>query len=101
MTIAASREGDAYLSVYQVLDEVCFARGIPVGSQGSLFAAIDGLRKAAAPSEHIVLAEQIAVAIHKLVWALRNGGNGEEAAREELQALGASWLRIPVPSTVH
>ena len=102
MTIVTSREAGAYLSVYQVLDDVCFARGVPVGSQGALYAAIDGLRREAAPSEHIALAERIAVAIHRLLWALKNGEDGEEeTVREELQTLGASWLQIPVPSTVH
>ena len=102
MTIAAGREGDAYLSVYQVLDDVCFARGVPVGSQGTLFAAIDGLRRACAPSEHIDLAERIAVAIHRLQWALRSGEDTEEeTVREELQTLGASWLQIPIPPTLH
>lgn len=100
MTIGAEGKSGAYLSVYQVLDEIGFGKTVPVGSQGAMFAAIDGLRRTAAPAEHIRLAECISVAIHRLLWALKTGED-EETVRAELQTLGASWLRIPVPSTVH
>lgn len=95
-------EHSAYSSVYQVLDDVCFARTVPAGARGAMFAAIDGLRRTAAPAEHVALAERIAVALHKLEWALRNGEEDEEAAiREELQVLGATWLQTPLCLTMH
>ena len=95
-------ESSAYLSVYQLLDDVCFERGIPAGSRGAIYAAIDGLRRSAAPAEHIAVAEGIAVAIHKLEWAVRNGDSAEEASvRDELQRLGATWLQTPLRLVMH
>ncbi len=95
-------ESKAYLCVYQLLDDVCFERAIPAGSRGAIYAAIDGLRRAAAPAEHISVAERIAVAIHKLEWALRNSDAAEEASvRGELQSLGATWLQTPLRLTMH
>ena len=95
-------ESSAYLCVYQLLDEVCFERAIPAGARGAIYAAIDGLRRSAAPAEHIAVAEGIAVAIHKLEWAVRNGDPAEEAAiRDELQGLGATWLQTPLRLTMH
>ena len=95
-------ESRAYQSIYQLLDEVCFERGIPAGSRGAIYAAIDGLRRSAAPAEHISVAEGIAVAIHRLEWAVRNGDAAEETAiRDELQSLGATWLQTPLRLTMH
>ena len=95
-------ESSAYLCVYQLLDEVCFERAVPAGSRGAIYAAIDGLRRAAAPAEHIALAERIAVAVHKLEWAVRNGDSADEASvRGELQSLGATWMQTPLRVTMH
>ena len=95
-------ENSAYSSVYQVLDDVCFARTVPAGARGAMFAAIDGLRRVSAPAQHVALAECIAVALHRLEWALRNANEAEEAAiRGELQVLGASWLQTPLCLTMH
>ena len=98
----AAIENRAYLSVYQVLDDVCFGSHVPAGTRGAIYSAIDGLRRVAAPADHVSTAEAIAVALHKLEWAVRNGEEAEEEAlRDELRMLGASWLQTPMRLVRH
>lgn len=102
MTNDAAIENRAYLSVYRVLDDVCFGRPVPAGTRGAIYSAIDGLRRIAAPADHVSTAEAIAVALHKLEWALRNGDEAEERElRDELRMLGASWLQTPMRLVRH
>lgn len=94
---AAGIESKAYLSVYQVLDDVCFGDRVPVGTRATIHFAVDDLKRVRAPAAHVGTAEAIALALHKLEWAVRNGDRAEhEAARDELRLLGASWLQTPM-----
>lgn len=90
------------MTIYQVLDDVCFSQGTPAGARGAIYRSIDGLRQAGAPVEHVNLAERISLLLHKLEWAIRNNQDQEAAEfREELQITGASWLQTPLRLSLH
>jgi hypothetical protein len=93
---------EAYVTVYELLDQVGFARTVPPGARGRLYSAIDGLRSKAAPAEHVALAERIAVALHRFEWALRNRDEAEiELVQRDLQIAGADWLQTPICVPLH
>ena len=97
MTSQETIRNGAYLSVYHLLDDLCFWGRVPPGSACTLFKAIDDLRRISAPAEDIRVAETMSVAVHKLEAALRSNDRGEaEQARLELQTLGARWLQTPM-----
>lgn len=92
-----AQQNNAYMSVYQVVEELCSGTSIPAGLAGTIFSAIDDLRRMQAPRADVGLAERIAVAMHKLEWAIR--GDDAEAQgelRSELQLLGSDWLETPI-----
>ena len=93
---------EAYLSVYHLLDLVCFSERVPLGSAALIGTAVDRLRTIRAPLDDIRAAEGISVAIHKLERA-RAVGAGEDAeqARVELRQLGARWLQTPMRLTLN
>lgn len=102
MTTHQQVPNSPYLRVYHVLDEVCFDGRVEWWALTSIHAAIDELRKERAPVQHIRIAEQVSVALHKLERALQRGSSNEvEAARADLQAHGAAWLQTPLASTSH
>ena len=93
---------EAYLSVYHLLDLVCFSERVPLGSSARIGTAIDRLRTIRAPVNDIRTAEGISVAIHKLERALAVGADEDaEEARVELQQLGARWLQTPMRLTLN
>jgi hypothetical protein len=93
---------EAYLSVYHLLDLVCFSSRVPHGSAARLHNAIDRLRLIQAPTEDIRAAEGMSVAIHRLEHALTSGDDHEaEEARRDLQQLGARWLQSPMRLTLN
>lgn len=95
-------ETESYLTIYRVLDEVCFSETAPAGARGAIYRSIDGLRQAAAPAEHVALAERISLLLHKLEWAVRANAEAEAACiRNELQITGASWLQAPIRLSMH
>ncbi len=95
-------EDEPSVLVYQVLDQVCFTGSVAAGARGSIYSAIDRLRSLDAPVEQISTAERISVGIHKLEWAILKGNRAEEeAAREELQVLGAQWHQTPIRLAFH
>ena len=97
MTSQETIRNAAYLSVYHLLDELCFQGRVPPGSACTLFKAIDDLRRISAPAEDIKVAETMSVAVHKLEAALRSRDCSDaERARVELQTLGARWLQTPM-----
>lgn len=97
MTSQDAIRNSAYLSVYQLLDDLCFVGRLPPGSACILFKAIDDLRRISAPAEDIRVAETMSIAVHKLEAALRSDDRMEaEQARLELQMLGARWLQTPM-----
>jgi len=97
MTSEDALRNSTYLSVYSLLDELCFAGQVPARSTGTLHQAIDCLRRLAAPAEDIRTAEAMSVAVHRLTAALRTGdAAAQDEARRELQQLGARWLQTPM-----
>ncbi len=86
-----------YLIVYDVLEKVAFAPAVPPGAFGAIHSAIDLLRDDGAPQEHVAAAQGISLALHRLEWSMRRREDAEqEAARTDLQALGAGWLQMPI-----
>ena len=93
---------EAYLSVYHLLDMVCFSGRVPPGSTSRIHKAIDRLRLIQAPTPDIRAAEGISVAIHRLERSLAAGeGSEAERARVDLQQLGAAWLQSPIQLTLN
>ena len=93
---------EAYLSVYHLLDLVCFSGRVPPGSSGRIHRAIDCLRRIQAPAEDLRAAEGMSVAIHRLERSLAAGDAAEaERARADLQELGAHWLQTPMRLTLN
>ncbi|HEX8444683.1 MAG TPA: hypothetical protein VF631_13660 [Allosphingosinicella sp.] len=92
-----AQHSNAYMSVYQVVEELCSGDCPPAGLTGAMFSAIDDLRRMQAPRADVTLAERISVAMHKLEWAIRSGDAAvQEEIRAELQALGSDWLDTPI-----
>ncbi len=83
--------------VYQVLDDVLAADGIPAGARGAMFSVVDELRASNARVEEVRRAEQISIEIHKLEWALREGdGAGAKRVRDQLKSLSAEWINTRI-----
>ena len=95
MTVAI--RGNAYHTLYEVLDEACVTRWPPAGSRAALCAVIEGLKAVSAPIAHIDLAERAAVAFSRLECALRtHDAQAEDAVRTELRTVSAQWLEAPI-----
>lgn len=93
---------EAYLSVYHLLDLVCFSPRVPLSAVTRIHKAIDRLRAIDAPSQDIRAAEGMSVAIHRLERALVIADEAEaRAARVELQKLGECWLQTPMRLTLN
>jgi len=91
-----------YLSVYGLLDELCFVGQVPARSTGTLHRAVDSLRRLAAPAEDIRTAEAVSVAVHRLTAALRLGDRAtQDEARRQLRELGGRWLQTPMRLTLN
>ena len=88
---------NAYMSVYRVVEELCSGTCLPAGLAGTMFSAIDGLRRMQAPRDEVELAERIAVAMHRLEWAIRSRDiAAQQQLRAEIDALGSDWLDTPI-----
>jgi hypothetical protein len=93
----ATNQTSAYMSVYEVVEELCSGHSVPAGLTGTMFSALDRLRAAQAPRSDVALAERISVTMHRLEWAIRSGDTGEQSRlRAELQGLGSDWLDTPI-----
>lgn len=96
--------GNIYADVFRVLVATSdFSRQtVPPGTQGALSSAIDALRRERAPAEVRRCVEAMAVAVHRLHWALLDPspeGTIEAAlCREELAKLRAEWLETTSPN---
>jgi hypothetical protein len=102
MTSQDQLRTSAYLSIYSLLDEVCYAGQPGAASARTIHAAIDLLRRVDAPADDIRTAEHMSVAMHRLASALREGDQEEQASvRQELQILGARWLQTPMRLTLN
>lgn len=90
-------QASQYAEVYRVLDGLKSTGVVYPGAPGVLFAAIDQLRLANAPDEHIRLAEDVSVAIVRLEGAVRNGQRDRAAEiRAEIGHLSAEWMDTPI-----
>jgi hypothetical protein len=100
---APEANGSIYAEVFLVLVETSdlSRRTVPPGTQGALSAAIDALRRERAPAEVRRCVEAMAVAIHRLHWALLDpspeGAIEAAARREEIANLRTEWLETTSP----
>lgn len=84
------REACARLT--ELLDDVRTRRTLPAGVRGRIYAILDMLRGARAPSDIVEIAERIALTLHALEWArLRRSDDQEEGLWHELQDLATAW----------
>ena len=88
-----------YKAISGVLAEHCDARVVSPGAPGTVFEALDDLRHAGAPSEHVEMAERVSTTLHRLHWAVRHR---DEPRRQlltgQLQTLWHQWLDLSVPA---
>lgn len=86
-------QDNARVLVYQALDQVLADRVISTGTSRSLFAAIDELKASAAPAEQVRRAEDIAIQLHRLQWALQQRDDAaSSAALQSLKDLAGDWI---------
>jgi hypothetical protein len=82
-----------YRVIGEIIAEHCVAGPVATGAQGKLFEALDELRHVRAPGEHIVIAEQVSTALHRLQWAIRQRDDAaRERVAEQLRSLRQQWL---------
>lgn len=99
------RVSGVYADVFRVLVATSdlSRRTVPPGTQGALSAAIDALRRECAPPEIRRCVEAMAVAVHRLHWALLDSRPESvieaAACREEIANLRAEWLATASPIT--
>lgn len=94
-----SPNSHAHVLVYRALDQVLGDRTISRGTSRAMHAAIDSMRTSSAPAEHIRAAENIAVEIHLLQWALQKSDvQGSRSALERLKMLSAKWIDMRIRS---
>ena len=79
---------DDYFAVSEMLGELPFSPRMPARTRSRLHGAVYQLRKAAAPAAHIAVRESMAVALHRLKWAVFHRDKSEEA-----EARGDSGVR--------
>lgn len=99
----APRASGVYADVFRVLVATSdlSRRTVPPGTQGALSAAIDALRRECAPAEVRRCVEAMAVAVHRLHWALLSpspeGAIEAAVCREEIANLRSEWLETTSP----
>jgi hypothetical protein len=87
----------AYSEVGRVLDQLRGASAVPNGLRKAIAAAIDALRDARAPEDHVAAAGQVSVAIHQWEWALCLGNaDKQQAARNRLDEIDTRWWALAV-----
>lgn len=93
-----SMPANSYSTILAVLADHKDATVVAPGAPGALFAALDEMRASRVPAEHVVVAEQISTALHRLQWAVRNRDqDARERLRDCLQGLWTQWLDMPLP----
>ena len=94
-----SSDSNAHVLVYQALDQVLVDRTISPGTSRAMHVAIDMLRVNFAPPEHVLRAENIAIEIHRLQWALQQSDKrSSQAALRKLKRLASDWIDMRVRS---
>lgn len=92
-------QDSAHALVYRALDQVLADHMICTGTSRSIFAAIDHLSASAAPADQVRRAEDIAIQIHRLQWALQQRDDAaSEAALCSLKELAADWINTRICS---
>ncbi|HEX8400430.1 MAG TPA: hypothetical protein VF628_01860 [Allosphingosinicella sp.] len=95
--MSIAQQASAYVSIYQVVEQLCAGQRVASGMAGAVFNAIDELRRMQAPREYVSLAERVSVLLHKLDWVMRSGDCAAQAGlRAELTALSTDWLDAPI-----
>ena len=90
-------QNSAQVLVYRALDQVLADHMISAGTSRSIFAAIDNLKASAAPPDQVRRAEDIAIQIHRLQWALQQRDDAaSEAALSSLKDLAADWINTRI-----
>lgn len=94
-----SGDSEAHVLVYQALDQVLGDRFISSATPRAMHVAIDTLRVNSAPPDHVRRAENIAVEIHRLQWALQQSDkHASQAALRKLKRLASDWIDMRVRS---
>jgi hypothetical protein len=84
---------NAFVAVYQVLDDVLGAPVAPPGARATVHSIIDDLRMASAPSALIAEVEQVSIEMHLLELATARGdGVAASRARHALREIAEYWL---------
>lgn len=90
-------QDSAHVLVYRALDQVLADHTISAGTSRSIFAAIDHLKASAAPADQVRRAEDIAIQIHRLQWALQQRDDAaSEAALGSLKELAVDWINTRI-----
>jgi hypothetical protein len=93
------RETNAHVLVYQALDQVLTDQVVSSGTHRAIYRAIDVMRTSLATPERVRRAEDIAVEIHKLQWALQQSDqHGRQAALQKLRQFAGAWVDARVRS---
>lgn len=83
-------------TIFDVVDEAYYSHGgLPPGTIGRMFSALDRMRAEAAEADVIARAEAIAVTLHRLVTTMRAAPRDDEIVkpiRRELRGMGVAWL---------
>lgn len=83
-------------TIFDVVDEAYYSRGgLPPGTIGRMFSALDRMRAEAAEAQAIAHAEAIAVTLHRLVTTMRATPRNDATVtpiRSELRRMGVAWL---------
>ena len=92
-----SYASNAFVAVYQVLDEVLAAHSVPPGAKATIHGIIDDLKKVSASRELVAQTEHISVQLHHLEWAAARGDAALAShARGTLRSIASSWLHYCV-----
>ena len=91
-------DNEVLADVARGLQDFDTSEKMPAGMRGKLFAAVDQLRGARSPAQHVALAEGLSLALHQWEWALRACDTAKQGrAREQIAALTADWREMVMP----
>ncbi len=90
-------DGDPYLSVFRVLDDLRGADTVPPGASGTIHAAIDRLRADRAPPSHLGMAETLSTTLLRWHWATLRKDAPRDCFAGTVERIRAEWLDLPLP----
>lgn len=90
-------ENGAAALVYQALDQVLAHRTVSPGAPRLIFTAIDTLRNVQGAADQVRRAENIAIEIHRLQWALqRSDRRMSQSSLRKLKRFAADWINMRI-----